>query len=248
MPQPSRPRTAPPQRNLDWGPGWLRAVGLVAAFVVLALLVRRFFPTAEAWISGLGPLAPLVFLAVHAAVVPLGFPVSVLGLLAGASFGFGLGALVLTVAALVTASLIFLLSRRLLASQVRRFAASRPRVARFLDLAGQDSLRLMVLLRLSPLHFGLICYLAGASRTRFGPYLLATFCVLPSAVMQAYIGHTARQLGEQVQRGEALGVWQVLLAMAGIVGAVLSVWLVGRLAQRALQHTADERAPDQGVA
>jgi uncharacterized membrane protein YdjX (TVP38/TMEM64 family) len=219
----------------SWGWGWLRLLGVALVFVAVAILAHRHFEAAERWLTGLGDLAPLAFVAVYAGVVTVGFPVAVLGWLAGATFGFWTALVILTVAALLTATLIFYLARGLLAGQVRRVASARPRLARFLDLAGQDSLRLMVLLRLSFLHFALICYLAGASRVRFRPYLLATLCVLPSAATQAYVGHTARRLSEQASRGDPLGTWQIILAGSGILAAVLLIWLLGRLAQRALE-------------
>lgn len=227
-------RIVPDTLRRSWG--WLHLLGLTMAFVCLALLAHHHFEVVERWLTDLGDVAPLAFVAVYAIVVTVGFPVAVLGWLAGATFGFSLAVVVLTTAALLTATLIFFLARGLLADQVRRVASSRPRLSRFLDLAGQDSLRLMVLLRLSFLHFALICYLAGASRVRFRPYLLATLCVLPSAAMQAYVGHTARRLSELASRGAPLGTWQVVLAASGIIAAVLLIWLLGRLAQRALEE------------
>jgi uncharacterized membrane protein YdjX (TVP38/TMEM64 family) len=210
---------------------------LVAALVVLVgfgFLLRTHYGTIEAWLSGLGPAAPLAFLGIQVIAVPLMFPVSVLGFLCGALFGFAAGTGLMFVGGLASASIMFAIARGLAAERVRRYAAARPRLRRFLEEADRDSLRLMVLVRLSPLHFALASYLLGASRARFGPYLLATCCVLPSSALQAWVGHSARTVGQRAASGEVTSPWHLALLVVGIVAAVVLIMLLGRMARRAL--------------
>jgi len=234
-------------RTAGGGREFLRLTAGALAFLALALLMRNQFETLRAWLAGLGRWAPFAFLGVHAIAVALCFPVAILGFLAGASFGFLGGTLVLVVGGLLSASVIYALARGILAERVRRYAASRSRLARFLDLAQQDSLRLMVLLRLSPLHYALVCYLLGAGRVRYWPYLLTSALILPSAAMQAYVGETARVMGDRVRAGESLGVWQLALSGVAVVAAILLVVVLGRLLRRAFAREFGDPTGGEGA-
>jgi uncharacterized membrane protein YdjX (TVP38/TMEM64 family) len=237
------PRTARPAGvQPSSGPTWqdaLRLVSAVLAFIVLAWLVRTHAGAIEGWLTGLGAWAPLAFVLVHAVVVPLGFPVSVLGVLAGATFGWLVGTLVMLVAGLVSASIMYGLARSLLAGWILRWTGRRPRLARMLELARRDSWRLMILLRLSPLHYGTVSYLLGAARVRYGPYLVTGLLVLPSAGFQAYLGHAARVVGQDVAAPGQVAIGRVVMLVGGLVATALLTVLLGRMARRALEEDHD---------
>jgi uncharacterized membrane protein YdjX (TVP38/TMEM64 family) len=236
-------RRIPDETAAASGRSWPREVLrlLLATAVVVAaiVLLREHFAAIEGWLAGLGPWAPLAFVAVHAVAVPCFFPVSVLGFLAGVSFGFGLGTAVLFVGGLISASIMFALARGVASARVRAYARRRPRLARFLELAEEDAVRLMILLRLSPLHFALVSYLLGASRVRFAPYLLTSAFVLPSAALQAYVGRTAKVVGNRALAGEDGNPWETVAAVVAVVAAVILTVMLGRLARRALDAGAD---------
>ena len=213
----------------------VRAVVATAAVVALAVVVRGRYGLVERWLLDAGPWALPLFLMVYVVVIPLFFPVSVLGFLAGAIFGFVRGTALLLLAGLLAGSLMYGLGRWIFAGRVRRHAAARPRLARFLALAEADSVRLMVLLRLSPLHFGFLCYILGAGRVRFLPYVVTTALVLPSAALQAWVGASARTVGQRFGSGDPPGPWHITLLVVGIVAATVLTMLVGRLAKQALE-------------
>jgi len=219
---------------------WRRWAAGTVAFLVGAWLVRQYYGDFEAWLQGLGEWAPLVFIGVHAVSVTLMMPVSALGFLAGASFGVVKGTLILLLAGLVTASLMYWLGRGVLSERVLKYSAERPKLARFLKLVDHDSVRIMVLLRFSPLHFGVLNFLMGASRVRFLPYLATTCCLLPSALLQAYAGHTARVLGQQAMAGGEFDTWKLILAGTGLVVVIILTVVLGRLARKALEATDEE--------
>ncbi|MBD3222353.1 hypothetical protein GF314_14030 [bacterium] len=227
-----------PHSGRTWTSWWREAVRVLAGLVVfgvLAVLVREHFGAARTWLEGLGGWAPAAFVVIHVVTVMLGFPASVLGFLAGANFGVLGGSLLLLLAGLSAATVMFMVSRWLFQGRVHRYAAARPRLARFMELAEGDSLRVMVLLRLSPLHFGLVCYLLGASRVRFAPYLATSALLLPSAILQAYMGHTIVRVGERAAAGQELASMETVMAAVGIVAAALLLALMGQMARRALQ-------------
>lgn len=218
---------------------WLKTVAAVAAVVALVAFGRGRVAGIEAWLASIGAWAPFVFAGLHLVLVACFFPVSVLGLLAGAVFGFARGLAVLGAADVLTAAVLFGLSRRGSPAWQARLLARRPRLARFVELANADATRIMVLLRLSPLNFALVNYLLGASRVRLLPYLLASLLVLPSAALQVLLGSLARRVG--LAAGDmSIGPWRLAMAIVGAVASVLLLVIVGRKAQRAL-HEEDER-------
>ncbi len=239
------------RRNTSLRPGApgradaLRIAAALVALVALAWLVRTQYHQVEVWLGGLGHWAPAAFLLVHAVLVTLGFPVSVLGVLAGATFGW-LGATgLLLLAALVAASIMYGLGRTLLAGPARRAIARRPRLLRLMVMVDRDALRLMVLLRLSPLHFALVSYLLGTGRVPFAAYLLTTLLVLPSAAFQAYVGHAARVVGEEVALTGAIATGRLIYLGAGLLATAALAVLLGRMARRALEADTEsvEREP-----
>jgi len=221
-------------KTLSFIPGTVRAV-LVAVLVVVAVALAR--PDAAGFehrLAEAGRWAPVIFVALYVMLVSLGFPASVLGFVAGATFGLLEGVALLLAAAMLTAALIFVVARRWLAGRVLSHAAARPRLSRFLDLAEADSWRVMVLMRFSPLHFAIVCYLLGASRVRFWPYFFTSFCVLPSASLQAYVGWTARRVGGQAAGGQHIDTLEAALMALGLVAAVALLVTTTRLVRRAL--------------
>jgi len=235
--------TIPTRRVLPaWARESLRVLAGLLVFVVLILLLKDHVRTLEAWLLDLGPWAPVVFVLAHVVLVSLGFPVSVLGFVAGATWGLTTATGLLLVAGLAAASLMFFISRRLLGHRVLAMAASRPRFARFLALAEDDSWRIMVLLRLSPLHYAVVCYLLGAGRVRFWPYFITSACVLPSAILQAYLGVATRRVGGQAASGEGLQTMETVLAVVGVTAAVTLLVVMGRLTRRALLEGAEPRS------
>jgi uncharacterized membrane protein YdjX (TVP38/TMEM64 family) len=228
----------PPTSAVDhaWRREAIRAVVVVVAIVALVAVLRPDVADLERWLAGLGLWAPMIFVALYVALVSAGFPASVLGFVAGATFGLVGGLALLLVAALLTASVIFALSRRWLSGRVRAHAASRARLTRFLELAEADSWRVMVLMRFSPLNFAVVCYLLGASRVRFWPYLITSLCVLPSAALQSYVGWTARKVGAQAATGGRVDALEVGLAVLGILAALALLVITTRLVRRVLDE------------
>ncbi len=225
------------------GYGWADAARVLAAavaLVVLAWLVRTHYPLIEHWLLGLGPWAPVTFVAVHLLVVPLGFPVSVLGVLAGATFGWLMGTALMLGAGLVSASVMYGLARHVLSGRVRRWVAGRASLRRMADLIEQDAVRLMVLLRLSPLHYALVSYLLGAWRVPFPLYLATSLLVLPSAAFQAYVGHAARVVGQEVAAPGDLATGRLVFLGLGLLATAALALLLGRAARRALAADTDD--------
>jgi uncharacterized membrane protein YdjX (TVP38/TMEM64 family) len=128
----------------------------------------------EAAIAGLGPWALAVFMVLYAVLGSLFVPDLLLGIVAGASFGFTRGVAVAAAGTLGGASLQYALSRRLLKRAIDRFVLSRPALAAIQLAARRQELRLQLLIRLTLLNRALTSYMLGAVGVGFGRF--ATAC------------------------------------------------------------------------
>ncbi len=213
----------------------VRIVAAVAVGIGLVAGLRFYAGDLESWLRGLGQWRGPVFVGLHVVAVSCFFPVSVLGFLAGILFGFRTGLTVLALADVMTAAIMYGASRRWLSGRRERWLAGHVRWQRFVRLADDDALRIMMLLRLSPLNYGLVNYVLGMSRVPVVPYLVATLLVLPTAALQVFIGSTARAVGHAGGVSE-IGAARVVLMLVGALAAVVLLVIVGRLAQRALEE------------
>ena len=151
-------------------------------------------------------------------------------------FGFWPTFPAIVLASNVGAELGFLVGRTLLRERVHAWLAARPRPAAVERAVGEESFRLVFLLRLTPLvPFNALNYLLGVTPIRFGPYALATFLgMLPGTFLNCYTLASVRDLAP-ILAGELppdpLGVAGLV---ARIALTVLASWLVARRARAAL--------------
>lgn len=233
MPAPEKP-PAPPRtrefRNL------LRSFGaptlFVVALVVAGRYAGRFWPDIESAVEGLGFIGLLLFVAAWVLLSTTCFPVSVLGVSAGALFGPWLGMALVFPAGLAGGSLMFLLGRGLFRSRIKKLIATRPKLAAVDRLAGEQALKLNAMTRLSPLNFGLASYTLAAGRTGFRAYFWGMFATLPSMLAQVWFGSIAREAGRTTGDGGFSAGRMVLLGV-GLLFFALLTWLVGRMVKQA---------------
>jgi uncharacterized membrane protein YdjX (TVP38/TMEM64 family) len=101
-------------------------------------------------------------------------PASLLGIAAGGIYGLLPGFLLAAVSTMVGAVAAFVLSRSLFRPTVERLMASRPRLRNFDGLIAQDGLRLVCLLRISPvMPFSVTSYMLGLSSIDLRSYTSA---------------------------------------------------------------------------
>ncbi len=124
------------------------------------------------WLGVLGYAAGLVLLQM------LFIPLAVFGVAAGAIFGFWKGVLAITIGTNVGAIVNFLLSRYVARGAVNRYLSHHEKF-RLIDAAiGREGGKIIALLRLCPMPFGLANYCYGLTAIRFWPYCIATFLAI----------------------------------------------------------------------
>jgi uncharacterized membrane protein YdjX (TVP38/TMEM64 family) len=222
-----------------------RVVPVVAPLALLALLLVSLWqtPAIAAWLQWMeaqGPegdaLFALAYLAGTLALVPASILEGGAGFLYGAAWGVPVASLLGTAGATVG----FLLGRTLLRGVVERRIARSPRLVAIDGAVGREGLRLVLLLRLSPLApFNTLNVLLGATPVRTVDFVLGTALghLFPVAVF-AYVGSTVASAFDLAgtrppASATAVGLALTLVATVG----------VSRFAKRALDAALSEGRP-----
>jgi len=233
--------TDAPERS---GSRWMRLVVGVAILVALVVLGRMAGDHVRAfaqWVDGLGFWGPAVFAAGYALAVVAFVPASLLTLAAGAIFGIGEGVAIVFVAATFGSSVAFLVSRYFARDAIERRLEGNERFAAIDRAVGRKGLRIVLLLRLSPIFpFNLLNYALGLTRVRFVDYVVASVGMLPGTLLYVYSGKAAGDVaalagGAAPARGP--GYWAVLAL--GLVATAAVTFVVTRTARRALDEATD---------
>ncbi len=154
-------------------------------------------------------------------------------------FGFWPTFPAIVLASNLGAQLAFLLGRTLLRARVHASLAARPKLGAVERAIGEESFRLVFLLRLTPLvPFNALNYLLGVTLIRFGPYALATFLgMLPGTALNCYTLAGVRDLAPILAGDLPPDPLGLAGLVARIVLTVVASWLVARRARAVLQSS-----------
>ncbi len=245
---------AVPSHHHTWIGVGIKCVGALAAVGLLFLLfhyvLAPYLDSMEVAINRLGVWGPVIFLAIFLVGTSLFLPESILAIAAGGMFGLWMGLVWVVIAGTLTAVFIFWLGRRVLRNRIERVLEGHPRIKAVDAAASSAGFKLMVLLRLSPLNYTLLCYLLAVSRARFRPYVLACLGMFPGNLSTVYVGYAARhaadlarevkQSGGHLPSGDSM-VHEITL-FGGLAAAIIASVVVARIAMRAIRAAAAEAA------
>jgi uncharacterized membrane protein YdjX (TVP38/TMEM64 family) len=222
----------------------LSRVRLAVAILVVALGLwwagRTLAPrllTIIAGIRHMGAVAPLGFVAIYAIAVVALIPASLLTIAGGAVFGIVRGAIYALIAATIGSTAAFLLGRYAFRGLVERRLAAMPRFAAVERAVSAQGLRIVFLLRLSPVvPFNFLNYALGVTTISVWDFVIASIGTVPGAIVYAYAGSVtgeALALAGQA-RVPRNGSYYAIL-MGGLVATVAALLVVTRTARRALR-------------
>jgi uncharacterized membrane protein YdjX (TVP38/TMEM64 family) len=196
----------------------LAALLIAVAIGWIALPVRQWIESFDAWIGALGGSGIALFALVYIVAVVLLAPAELLSIAAGYLFG-AWGFPIVAVAATIGAALAFLLSRYVVRARLRRWLQSKPKYAAIDRAVAEEGWQIVALLRLNPLvPFNLQNYFFGATEVGFLPYVMATFFgIMPGAAFYVYLGTLGREAGS----GRGGTRWIVLGAGLALTAAAL---------------------------
>jgi uncharacterized membrane protein YdjX (TVP38/TMEM64 family) len=219
---------------------WRIVVWVVAVAVVVA--VSRVFDmpsllqAALAWIRGLGPWGPAIFVLLYVAATVLLLPAVVLTLGAGAVFGVAQGFLMVSVGATLGATAAALIGRYLARDWVARRLANSPKLSAIDEAVAREGWKIVFMTRLSPAFpFVGLNYAFGLTRVSLPQYVLASWIgMMPGIALYAYIGSLAGDVAAAAAGGRIRSMWEWGLYALGLVATVAVTVYVTRLARRAL--------------
>jgi uncharacterized membrane protein YdjX (TVP38/TMEM64 family) len=215
--------------------GLLVVGALVAAFTLLPL-TRWLLGTVE-WVRGAGGTGAAVYVALYVTAAVLLLPGSVLTLAAGFLYGPLWGTLLVSPASVLAATLAFLLGRTTARGWVARKVEGNARFAAIDRAVGSQGLRIVLLLRLSPvLPFNLLNYALGLTRVRTRDYVLGSFIgMLPGTVLYVYLGSLVTSVSELLSPDRTrAGAFGSVLYWGGLVATVAAAVAVTVAARKAL--------------
>jgi uncharacterized membrane protein YdjX (TVP38/TMEM64 family) len=225
-----------------------RVGGVIAALGVFLFLGRRlgsYVPVFATWVNELGAWGPVAFIAGYAVSVVLLVPAVLLTLAGGAVFGLVRGTVYVFVAAVVGSIAAFLIARYVARDMVEKRLGANPRVAAIDRAVAAQGLRIVFLLRLSPVFpFVLLNYALGLTRVRLSDYALASFGMIPGTILYVYYGKLA---GDVAALGSGLapahGTAYYVLTAVGLVATAGATTLVTRIARRAVREATAQGNP-----
>lgn len=225
----------------------------VAAALVLAIIAfigdeaAHHINAFEAWIDGMGPSAIVVFVLLSVLLVSIFIPDSLIGIVAGATFGFSQGLMVVICCNLLAAALQFALARRLLKPFIDRLLAKRPALAAIQAAVMKQELRLQLLIRLTPLNRAVTNYVLGAAGVRFNGFMAACVALLPTIFLEVYFGYAGKHLVKIAGASSHDADLHDIVLVAGLSVAIAVMVLISRLARKALENASAAAASDRAT-
>jgi uncharacterized membrane protein YdjX (TVP38/TMEM64 family) len=227
-----------------------KIVAAIALVIGLAV-ASYFFPVVPAlqnlcvWVGSLGPLG-VFLLALFLAIGSLLFlPASPFIIAGSAVFGFPLGVLGALTGLALGASGGFCLSRWFLRKEISaRFR--KHATFRAIDIAiEKEGWKIVILLRLCPIPFGLANYLYGLTAVRFRPYLIASLIGgLPSLLLYCQLGTAGKAGLDAIASGHLVrSTGELVVFGISMVATVCAIVLIPLFARKAVQKYAQVSLP-----
>ena len=217
----------------------------------MSAILHQLLTSLDQWhqtLQQLGWLGVLGFAAGLLVLQMVFIPLSVFAVAAGAIFGFWKGILAVTIGTNAGAVVNFLLSRYVARGAVTRYLAHHEKF-RLIDAAvGREGGKIIALLRLCPLPFGLCNYLYGLTAVPFWPSTIATFfAIIPANCFFVWIGASAHEgLAAATGTGHAHKPGEYALLGLGLIAGFCALNYIARIAKAAVSRAHPEAAPTPG--
>jgi uncharacterized membrane protein YdjX (TVP38/TMEM64 family) len=213
-------------------------VGALAVVVVVgrALDTGAALQGVLAWITGLGPWGPAIFVLLYVAATVLLLPAVVLTLGAGAVFGVARAFVAVSVGATLGATAAFLVGRYLARGWVARRVGASATLGAIDEAVAREGWKIVALTRLSPAFpFVLLNYAFGLTRVSLRHYVLASWLgMMPGIALYAYLGSLAGDVAAAAAGGRARTRWEWALYALGFLATLAVTVYVTRVARAAL--------------
>jgi uncharacterized membrane protein YdjX (TVP38/TMEM64 family) len=205
--------------------------------------LRQTFLQSQDFFHGLGFFGVILFALTLVALQLVGLPLAPFAIMAGLFFQTAKGFAAVQLGTSLGAALNFLLARYLFRERVTRWLGHHEKF-RLIDAAvGREGWKIIALLRLCPIPFGLANYSYGLTAVGFVPYLLATFfAIIPANFFFAWFGATSQDALGVLTGSAKAPPGQIVFTVVGLVAFFLVMRYVAKIA-----HTAIARGDQTGA-
>jgi uncharacterized membrane protein YdjX (TVP38/TMEM64 family) len=235
----------PVRQSRRWIQLGLASAAVAAAVAAITLLpVGDWMQTLVEWIRGAGAAGVAVYAVAYVLAALFLVPGSILTLGAGFAYGPLFGTLLVSPVSVAAATLAFRLGRTTARGWIEKRVRRDPRFAAIDAAIEHQGLKIVLLLRLSPVFpFSLLNYALGLTGVRLRDYVLGSFLgMLPGTVLYVYLGSLVTTAAALGGGGGPSGSGQRALYWGGLGATVIATVFVTRLARRALRSALDETA------
>ncbi|KAL4324548.1 hypothetical protein GQ457_11G023320 [Hibiscus cannabinus] len=158
---------------------------------------------------------------------------------AGMTFGYGFGFLLIISAAAVGVSLPFFIGSLFL-HRIQGWLEKYPKKAAILRAAGEGNwfhqFKVVTLIRISPFPYMIYNYCAVATHVKYGPYILGSLVgMVPEIFVAIYTGILIQTLADASQERHTLTAPQILLNVGGFLLTVVTTIVFTVYAKRQLK-------------
>ena len=167
--------------------------GLVLTVVLILLVFNSRYLNIQPieireWILSFGLLAPVLYIIIYTLRTLILFPSSILTIAGGLAFGALWGTVLTVIGATGAAALAFWVSRKLGKNiAAKRWKGKGEKIQE--QLASNGFFYVLVLRFIPIFNFDMISYLAGVSRVKFQPFILATALgIIPGSFAYVFLG------------------------------------------------------------
>ncbi|MBU7584522.1 MAG: TVP38/TMEM64 family protein [Nostoc sp. TH1S01] len=221
---------------------------LLAILVATLIIATRFvnlhaiFQTLVAQVNSLGVWGAIAYIGIYNLATLLFIPGSVLTVKAGCLFGLFWGSVYVLIAAIIGATLAFLIGRYLSRDWLSRQIERHPKLKAIDVAVAKEGWKIVLLTRLCPLFpFNLLNYVFGVTQVSLKDYVFGSFGIIPGTVMYVYLGTLAGNLAmnhipSQTLTPEAR-TYQLILQAIGLIATVAVTIYISKIAQKALSES-----------
>ena len=184
----------------------------------------------------LGWLGVLAYAGMIVLLQMVAVPLAPFALAAGGGFEFLKGFIAITLGTNAGAALNFLISRHLARKAVSRWLGHHEKFRLIDSAVGREGWKIIALLRLCPIPFGLANYAYGLTAIGFWPYFLATFfAIIPANCFFVWLGSSAQHgLAAATGAEQARHPGEYAFLAIGLIAAFLVLRHITKLAKAAV--------------
>lgn len=172
---------------------------IIVILVVLCIVIYKLFLrgiTAQSirnWVNSFGILAPIAYIGVWVILPIFFFPVPILALAGGLSFGFLEGTILTLIGAMINSTIMFILANVLAKDMVTKYLSNKLPAKwwnKFYRAEKKEGFIIVLICRLIPIMpYNVINYISGLTNIKFGSYFIATLIgITPGTVIFLNVG------------------------------------------------------------